>query len=374
MSSVDLTPLRLVVDWDGRQPVSVMVENDRPGGADRLIGRGAAEAAKLAPVLFSIGGRAHAVAASAAVNAARSGEMHVTTVEEERAVAAEAAQEHLWRLLLDWPPMFERPVPRDRFGNLHRRLALLKDEKDAYAVGGAVLDMVALELMAGFYQTVRGPRNLTEFVERCRRGGSVGAALASLIEAGSWDGEAHCVPLLPIASAADWAATLGGMPDETFRKAPAWQGQPMETGSLAAHPARPLVAMLLGRGHRIAARLFARVMELSDCASRLRHSLAPDLPALVDAAPLGPAMGISRVETARGVLLHAVRLEGETIADYAIILPSLWNFHPEGPFVSEALTRQGPNREATLERLRWLALSLDPGKAFNVILRDGANA
>ena len=80
-----------------------------PGGADRLIGRGAAEAAKLAPVLFSIGRRAHAVAASAAVNAARSGEMHVTTVEEERAVAAEAAQEHLWRLLLDWPPMFERP-------------------------------------------------------------------------------------------------------------------------------------------------------------------------------------------------------------------------------------------------------------------------
>ena len=189
-------------------------------------------------------------------------------------------------------------MPRDRFGNLHRRLALLKDENDAYAVGGAVLDMVALELMAGFYQTVRGPRNLTEFVERCRRGGSVGAALASLIEAGSWDGEGHCVPLLPIASAADWAASLGGMPDEIFRKAPTWQGEPMETGSLAAHPARPLVAMLLGRGHRIAARLFARVMELSDCASRLRHSLAPDLPALVDAAPLGPGMGISRVETA----------------------------------------------------------------------------
>ena len=106
----------------------------------------------------------------------------------------------------------------------------------------------------------------------------------------------------------------------------------------------------------------------------MRHSLAPDLPALVDAAPLGPGMGISRVETARGVLLHAVRLEGETIADYAIIPPSLWNFHPQGPFVSEALTWQGPNREATLERLRWLALSLDPGKAFNVILRDGANA
>ena len=117
-------------------------------------------------------------------------------------MAAEAAQEHLWRLLLDWPPMFERPVPRDRFGNLHRRLALLKDENDAYAVGGAVLDMVAL-VDGRLHQTVRGPRNPDRVVERCRRGGSVGAALASLIEAGSWDGEGHCVPLLPIASAAD---------------------------------------------------------------------------------------------------------------------------------------------------------------------------
>ena len=115
-------------------------------------------------------------------------------------------------------------------------------------------------------------------------------------------------------------------------------------------------------------------MELSDCASRLRHSLAPDLPALVDAAPLGPGMGISRVETARGVLLHAVRLEGETIADYAIIRPACGTSIPKGRSSAKALTWQGPNREATLERLRWLALSLDPGKAFNVILRDGANA
>ena len=147
----------------------------------------------------------------------------------------------------------------------------------------------------------------------------------------------------------------------------------METGALAAHPSRPLVAMLLSQGHRIAARLFARVMELSDCASRLRHPLAADLPALVDAAPLGPGMGLARVETACGVLLHAVRLEGDTIADYAIITPDLWNFHPVGAFASEAMYWQAFDRAATLARLRWLALSLDPGKAFNVELRDAGD-
>lgn len=373
--STELAPLRLVVTWDGQQPLSVKIENDRPATADRLIGRSADEAVKIAPVLCSLAGRAHAAAASAAVSAARSGKAHVTTVVEERAVAAEAAQEHLWRLLLDWPAMFERPVPRDRFGNLHRRLALLKDQQDAFAVGGAILDMVALELMVGFYQTVRGPRNLTEFVERCRRGGSVGAALASLIETGSVHCEGHSVPLLPVSSSEDWAASFNGcMPDATFRTHPQWHGQPMETGSLAAHLGRPLVAMLLSRGHRIAARLFARVMELSDCASRLRHPLPHDLPALVDAAPLGPDMGLARVETARGVLLHAVRLEGDTVADYAIVTPGRWNFHPQGAYASEAMCWQPADRAGTFARLRWLALSLDPGKAFKVELVEAANA
>lgn len=372
--SAALAPLRLVVDWDGQRPVSVKVDNVRPVAAERLIGRNPDEAIKLAPVLFSISGRAHAVAANAAVNAARSGAAHVTTVEEERALAAEAAQEHLWRLLLDWPPMFDRPVPRDRFGNLHRRLALLKNQQDAYTVGGAILDMVALELMVGFYQTVRGPRNLTEFVERCRRGGSVGAALASLIEHGSWSGEGHTVPLLPVNSADEWAASLGGMPDAAFRLHPDWQGQPMETGALAAHLARPLVAKLMMRGHRIAARLFSRVMELSDCASRLRHPLPPDLPALVDAVPLGENIGLARVETSRGVLIHAVRLEQDAVADYAVIMPSYWNFHPRGAFASEALGWQAVDRDATLARLRWLALSLDPGRSFKVVLQDACHA
>ncbi|MBX3679034.1 MAG: hypothetical protein KF710_02530, partial [Rhodocyclaceae bacterium] len=113
--SAELAPLRLLVTWDGQKPLSVSIENDRPVTADRLVGRAADEAVKIAPVICNLAKRAHAAAASAAVAAARTGEAHVTSVEEERAVAAEAAQEHLWRLLLDWPVMFERPVPRDRF-------------------------------------------------------------------------------------------------------------------------------------------------------------------------------------------------------------------------------------------------------------------
>ena len=149
-------------------------------------------------------------------------------------------------------------MPRDRFGNLHRRLALLKDENDAYAVGGRCSDMVALELMAGFYQTVRGPRNLTELSSAvpARRQRWCCAGLA---DRGGFVGRRGSLR----AAAADsigsrLGTTLGGMPDETFRAA---CGKASQWKPVRSPPIRRdrLVAMLLGRGHRIAARLFARV-------------------------------------------------------------------------------------------------------------------
>ena len=40
-------------------------------------------------------------------------------------------------------------------------------------------------------------------------------------------------------------------------------------------------------------------------------------------------------EMARGLLVHAVRVEGGRIADYAIVAPTEWNFHPRGALFRE---------------------------------------
>ena len=137
----------------------------------------------------------------------------------------------------------------------------------------------------------------------------------------------------------------------------------METGSLAAHPARPLVAKLLGRGHRIAARLFARVMELSDCASRLR--LACSRPARAGrccAARSGNGnlrgrdrpRRVAACRPARGRDNRGLRHHPQPVE-----FPS-----PKGRSSARRSLAGPESTEATLERLRWLALSLDPGKAF----------
>lgn len=367
--------MRLMARRQGRRIVAVEVDNPRPQAARVLQGRTVDEALKLVPALFSLCAHAQRIAATAACAAA--GAANLARPEawaEERELATETAQEHLWRLMLDWTALFGHTPRRDRFAELHRRLARVDDARAAYELGGDLLDLVAVELLGGFFTATREPSGLREFVERARRGGAIGAALADVIEMGSSTPEGEAVPLLPRLAAGAWAHELGGVPSADFCAAPTLFGRAHETGVLARHAGSMMVRNLLTHRHRIAARLFARVVDLSDCASRLRHPLASDMAVLVDAAPLAEHAGLACVETARGLLIHAVRLDGERIAEYAIVAPTEWNFHAEGPFVREGCGWEAPSGEAALLRLKALALSLDPCIEYGIALEDGADA
>ena len=352
---------------------SVEVLKQNAAMAEPLVGCTVQEARRRVLESFGCSPQAHAAALDAASSAAqgRTPAGGEAAVQVERVVATEAAQEHIGRLLEDWPPLFGLAVPRHRFADLHRRLGQMRDDREAFGVGGELLDLLANELLSGFYRALRGPNSLAEFVAMARRGGTVGRTLADLIELGAHvPPEEICAPLLPSHPAAEWARELGGLPGADFCRAPAWQGRAYETGALPRHAASPLVAKLLAQGHRIAARMFARVQDLGDCASRLRHPLPPDLPPLVDATPLGEGCGLARVETGQGLLLHAVRLEGDRVAEYAVVTPAAWNFHPDGPLAREARGRPASDSALALLRLRALVLALDPCGDFEVALED----
>lgn len=370
-------PVRVVAHRREQRIVRVDVHARPLAPVERLLGLTVEEAVLGAPDLFPDWGPAQAAALAAACGAARGEALPAgeAAVRLERDLAAEAAQVHLARLLQDWPSLFGRAAPRHRFVHLPRRLGQLRDAREAYTLAGDVLDLVANELLSGFYQALREPTTLAEFVTLARRGGTLGATLADLIELGAYvPPEEVCAPLLPTLSAAEWAAGLGGMPGPDFCRQPARQGQACETGVLPRHRDNSLVAKLMGQGHRIAARLFARVVDLGDCASRLRHPLPADLPPLRDAAPLGPDCGLARIDSARGLLLHAVRLQGERLAEAAIVGPEAWNFQAQGPLPREAGGRPAPDAEQALLRLRALVLALDPGTAFEVMLEEDPRA
>lgn len=370
-----MAPLVLEVRWDGTRVLAASVINPRPPAAHLLVGKTLAEAGALVPKLLGSCGRAQTLAFGMAARGAGVTDASVPEAwEVERALAAEMAQEHLWRLMIDWPALFGQPIRRERFAELHRRLAGARDSRLAFQLGGDLLDLVVVELLGGFFGSWRGPRGLREFVECARRGSTVGSTLADLIELGLSTSEQEAVPILPSLSAGAWAQRFGGVPDDAFCSAPTFGGLAHEAGVLSRHADTAHPALLLSHRHRCAARLFARVIDLSECASRLRHPLANDMPAIVDSAPLGENAGLACVETARGLLMHAVRVEGGRIAEYAIVAPTEWNFHPEGAFVREALDTETASAAAVSLRLKALALALDPCLPFELRLLDADGA
>ena len=119
-------------------------------------------------------------------------------------------------------------------------------------------------------------------------------------------------------SLADWPQL-----SEVLCRTPTWRGQAAETGAYARRTGDP--APVSGA---FAARWLARLAELETWAAGAQNIGAGGT---ASAMPVAPGVGRALVETARGLLMHEVVLEGDRVADYRIVAPTEWNFHPQGP-------------------------------------------
>ena len=296
-----------------------------------------------------------------------------TRLATERQLAAEAADAHLQRLLVDWPPRFGLEARYILYAEFRRRLLRPCSRETAFALGGDVLDLIARELLAGFFNQIRMPHGIGEFIDRVNAGGSLGAVITELLAYGSTTAPpAGYVPLLDTFSAETWAHTVGPWPSAAFIHRPTQAGQPAETGPIARHAASPLIRLLLDRGHRVSARLMAKAIDVGDSATRMRHPPSDEVPPLADAFPVAPGVGVARLKTARGVLLCWAAAQDGVVQDCAMIPPEAWNFHPDGPFSREAPCHcDGAADPAAIQlRLSVLALALDPSMDFVVEITD----
>jgi Ni,Fe-hydrogenase I large subunit len=127
----------------------------------------------------------------------------------------------------------------------------------------------------------------------------------------------------------------------------------------------PLVAAAASTwGHGLGARAVARLVELA----RLVGVVAGEAPSerRHGAALVAGGTGLSWVETARGLLVHRVEVDGDRIAGYRIVAPTEWNFHPRGAFVQGALELAPATPEALRLQAGWIVSSLDPCVAWRV--------
>lgn len=325
--------LRLAVGWSAttRQITSVTIESSRPLAARLLVGCPIAEAAALSLRLFSLCCAAQGAATRLALAAAEGRPVGAVDLELQT-VACEAIGEHLWRLLLDWPAFFGLSPDMPTFVHWRKRLQSPKSRKEASAL--------ASELRT-WLRTVTPP-----CVDETAAAGRIS-------------------PLLPWRNAHSWSAV--GI-DEAFSRAPLLDGLAAETGALARRAEEPAVRDLLLEGRRVAARLAARRADLEHLVDALDEPELLD--GWLDATQVGSGIGLARVETARGLLLHLTQVKDGRVARYVIVAPTEWNFHPQGAFSGELVGRTAATREDALMQARRLALSLDPCVSYEVRVED----
>ncbi|MBI5899092.1 MAG: nickel-dependent hydrogenase large subunit [Rhodocyclales bacterium] len=288
---------------------SVEVGSERPQVGRMLCGRAADAAVRLVPLLFALCGRAQGRAAELALAAARGDEVaaHI-----DPAVAAEVMREHLWRWLLDLPPLLDQPPLKDEFAAAVGWLA--RDERQPIA---ALLD-----------------------------DGRIAALVRRL------DALPDCGEVAPtFLPAIDAEASRKAWPrlDAAFCVQPTWLGGAAETGALARRGG--------AAGGVCAQRWQARLAELRDWAEGRTKVGAGGT---ASSTAVAPGAGRALVETARGLLMHEIVLDGDTVADYFIVAPTEWNFHPRGPLPRWLLGRDASDREALRSLVARCVAALDP--------------
>ena len=288
-----------------------------------LLGLPVARAVALAPSLFTLCARAQGAAARAAGQAAQGN----AGAAQDPVVAAEAAQEHLWRLMIDWPRELGLASQEKLFA--HWRRLLLADPQ---ALHGS--DLLSF-LGAGFFGMAPG-----EWLSI-----SDTAALQAWAENGRSLAARLCKALLS---------------EETEARAGI---DPTETGAYARRQAEPLLAACAARP--LLVRLLARLRELA--AMVLQERSLP-LPGAVVALALAPGRGLARVETARGALLHEMEIAEGRVLSYRIVAPTDINFRNQGPLASLLLGRDCAAAETAQVLARRAVLALDPCVAWTLQL------
>jgi hypothetical protein len=304
----------------------VAVALRRPDTSRVLFGMTAEQAVAAIARLYSVCGCAQQVAAQRALESARG--MAASTAEEarrEERVLRECAQEHLWRLLLDWPRQLGLAPAERTFVTWYRWLAERSVDRDAFDAAAA--RFVHEELLG--------------------------------ISGGSWR-------TLADDGFERWLATGRGlMPALLARLASQQPAVPdaAETSALVRQQNHPALQWALRRyGWTTFSRVLARAAELVDYLTQIKSvepALSKNGPRAVTQVP--PCPGRGSVESARGRLEHEVRLDADgRVLSYSVVAPTDVNFRADGPCARALWQVRAASLEDAVTQANRIVLAFDP--------------
>lgn len=330
----------------------VRLQSSRPTQIGRMFeGRRPDDVLQLLPMVYAICARAHVAAARQALPVEAS---ETQMRADALAVLAENAREHLLRILLGWRSEVDMTTaPASGAMALVARMTATENAASERAVADALGRLLADHLLGMAPERFLEISNFARFHDWVLRGRALAPRnLAQVIDRG-WQG----IGAAPLHFLSDLPGVelLARLSDPDFAGHPDWQGQPCETGPLARHRHHPLViAVIAEHGAGLLARLVARLVDLAQIPQQMRNPVVGQSGT--------PGLGI--VETARGRLIHAATVEDGVVANYRILAPTEWNFHPTGAAV-QSLRRLTPGHEFAT-RARALVEAIDPCVDFEV--------
>lgn len=290
---------------------AVQVSSERPDVAVVLRGRIADQAVQQLPLLFAPCGQAQARAAALALAAAR-GEECVPRLDPD--VQREVLREHLWRCLLDLPALLGESALQQEF------LSAMK--------------WIAEGNRAELHRLLSSPRiaALHRRLQEIEQPHPIPSRLLPRLDARS--------------SLAEWPRLSA-----RFCRLPDWRGIPAGTGAITRQRQVDKTTSLFSACWQ------ARFDELRAWAT---DDVSVGAGGTVSAMPVADGIGRSIVDTARGLLMHEIVLDGERIADYLIVAPTEWNFHPQGVVVDQLLGQEAGDGDALQQHVARTVAALDP--------------
>ncbi|MEJ2058980.1 MAG: nickel-dependent hydrogenase large subunit [Gammaproteobacteria bacterium] len=388
--------LEIIIDWRDGVVQDVHIASSRPVGLSRAFaGKPVDEVLEHLPRLYSLCGVAQGVAARLAADAARGLATDAATQRAMgAAVLAETAQEHLWRLLLDWPMLLWNEAPDPRC--LREVRGLLPALMAQLAEGGQVHRLSGERLSAAGPAVRETARRLDAWLSDWLFGMpavdwlELDAAAAARWEA---DSSEQAARLLRAVRESDPGISGGGFEPLPVLKAeavdarlhadaagfvakPDWEGVPRETTPLQRQSGHARVAAAVsGQGSGVYTRLTALLVELAMLPGRLDTLCAPEvdaMPALLQGSAVGEDAGIAQVEAARGRLIHRVAVRDGRVDTYQIVAPTEWNFHPEGALWQGLSGLRAADAEALRRQAALWITAIDPCVQYQLEIRHDA--
>ena len=210
-----------------------------------------------------------------------------------------------------------------------------------------------------------GDASLSTLADWVGRGTTLPARLLQRIERSALDLGRSTIRTMPSTSPETLLGVLPALSDgDSFARAPAWRGAPVETGPLARRARHPLVsAYTRQHGNTVAARFVAQLVDLAEW-------LAATDVETVHQHEVSPGVGLGLAETARGLLIHQAEVCDGRVQRFRIVAPTEWNFHADGALSQGLVGRLAADGAHARRDAVLLAQALDPCVAFSVEVSD----